>query len=81
MRNYSQGGEGYCVDQSFNMITVDGDTSTNDMVAVLANGFGENLEVTSKSPIFTVFQEKLLEMLTPLGQVNLVSDGEGLPSS
>ena len=28
----------YCVDRSFNMITVDGDTSTNDMVAILANG-------------------------------------------
>ncbi len=37
-----------CVDKSFNMITVDGDTSTNDMVAVLANGMAGNEEIKSE---------------------------------
>ncbi len=36
------------VDKSFNMITVDGDTSTNDMVAVMCNGLAENKMITSK---------------------------------
>ena len=67
----------YCVDRSFNMITVDGDTSTNDMVAVLANGLAGNRKVNSKDdPGYEVFLEKLLEMLTHLSKL-IVSDGEG----
>lgn len=67
----------YCVDRSFNMITVDGDTSTNDMVAVLANGLAGNRKVTSKDdPGYEVFQEKLLELLAHLSKL-IVSDGEG----
>ncbi|WP_339866642.1 bifunctional glutamate N-acetyltransferase/amino-acid acetyltransferase ArgJ [uncultured Algoriphagus sp.] len=67
----------YCVDRSFNMITVDGDTSTNDMVAVMANGLAGNRKVNSKEdPGFAVFQEKLLEILTHLAKL-IVSDGEG----
>jgi len=67
----------YCVDRSFNMITVDGDTSTNDMVAVLANGLAGNRKVRSKDdPGYQVFQEKLLELLTHLSKL-IVSDGEG----
>ena len=67
----------YCVDRSFNMITVDGDTSTNDMVAVMANGLAGNRKVTSKDdPGFAIFQEKLLELLTHLSKL-IVSDGEG----
>ncbi|SFT73553.1 glutamate N-acetyltransferase [Algoriphagus locisalis] len=67
----------YCVDRSFNMITVDGDTSTNDMVAVLANGLAGNRKVKSKDdPGYEIFLEKLLEMLTHLSKL-IVSDGEG----
>jgi glutamate N-acetyltransferase/amino-acid N-acetyltransferase len=67
----------YCVDRSFNMITVDGDTSTNDMVAVMANGLAGNRKVTSKEdPGYEVFLEKLLELLTHLAKL-IVSDGEG----
>ncbi|MDO9553742.1 bifunctional glutamate N-acetyltransferase/amino-acid acetyltransferase ArgJ [Rhodonellum sp.] len=67
----------YCVDRTFNMITVDGDTSTNDMVAILANGMAGNTKVTSESdPGFIVFREKLLEILTHLAKL-IVSDGEG----
>lgn len=67
----------YCTDRSFNMITVDGDTSTNDMVAVMANGMAENKKITTKSdPAYQVFKEKLLELLIHLSKL-IVSDGEG----
>ncbi|MEP1085573.1 bifunctional glutamate N-acetyltransferase/amino-acid acetyltransferase ArgJ [Algoriphagus sp.] len=67
----------YCVDRSFNMITVDGDTSTNDMVAVMANGLAGNRKVTSEEdPGYAIFLEKLLELLTHLSKL-IVSDGEG----
>jgi glutamate N-acetyltransferase/amino-acid N-acetyltransferase len=67
----------YCVDRSFNMITVDGDTSTNDMVAVMANGLAGNRKVVSKEdPGYEVFQTKLLQILTHLAKL-IVSDGEG----
>src|SRR5690606_5924334 len=67
----------FCVDRSFNMITVDGDTSTNDMVAIMANGLAENKKVNSKEdPGYTLFKEKLLELLIHLAKL-IVSDGEG----
>lgn len=67
----------YCVDRSFNMITVDGDTSTNDMVAILANGLAENTKITStEDPLYLVFREKLQELLVHLAKL-IVSDGEG----
>ncbi len=65
------------VNKSFNMITVDGDTSTNDMVVVLANGLAENEEITSEdSPGYAEFRDKLEEMLVHLAKL-IVSDGEG----
>lgn len=67
----------YCVDRTFNMITVDGDTSTNDMVAIMANGLAENEKITSETdPGYVLFREKLLEILTHLAKL-IVSDGEG----
>jgi len=65
------------VNKSFNMITVDGDTSTNDMVVVLANGLAENEEITSEeSPGYAEFRDKLEEMMIHLAKL-IVSDGEG----
>ena len=65
------------VDRTFNMITVDGDTSTNDMVAVLANGRAENDMLTSeKDKGYGVFKAKLEEMMKHLCML-IVSDGEG----
>lgn len=65
------------VDDSFNMITVDGDTSTNDMVAVLANGRAGNDELTTADdPGYDVFREKLREVMIHLAKL-IVSDGEG----
>lgn len=66
-----------CVQHSFNMITVDGDTSTNDMVVVLANGLAKNKKVASKDdPGYAVFREKLMEIMIHLAKL-IVSDGEG----
>jgi len=66
-----------CVRTSFNMITVDGDTSTNDMVAVLCNGMAGNETVTSEDdPAYKVFRDKLEAMMIHLAKL-IVSDGEG----
>lgn len=65
------------VDKSFNMITVDGDTSTNDMVVVMANGLANNDELkTKRDKGYKVFKEKLDEMMIHLAKL-IVSDGEG----
>lgn len=64
------------VDKSFNMITVDGDTSTNDMVAVLCNGMAGNDEITSKDDRYEKFLAHLEELCTHLAKL-IVSDGEG----
>jgi len=65
------------VDKSFNMITVDGDTSTNDMVLVLANGKAQNDELkTKKDKGYKEFKKNLDEMMIHLAK-QIVSDGEG----
>jgi glutamate N-acetyltransferase/amino-acid N-acetyltransferase len=62
--------------RTFNMITVDGDTSTNDMVSVMANGLAENKRITEKNKDYELFQEKLEVLLKHLAKA-IVSDGEG----
>ncbi len=65
------------VNKSFNMITVDGDTSTNDMASVMANGMAGNTLITEESdPGFALFSEKLEELMIHLAKL-IVSDGEG----
>ena len=65
------------VDKSFNMITVDGDTSTNDMVIVLANGLAQNEIIKSKKDEgYAIFKKHLEEMMIHLAKL-IVSDGEG----
>lgn len=64
------------VDKTFNAITVDGDTSTNDMVVVLANGTENNRKVDEKSPDAPVF-EKALHMLCESLAGKIIDDGEG----
>ncbi|MCA1751077.1 MAG: bifunctional glutamate N-acetyltransferase/amino-acid acetyltransferase ArgJ [Cryomorphaceae bacterium] len=64
-------------EKTFNMITVDGDTSTNDIVAVLANGMAENEPMkTKRDKGYKVFRAKLEEMMEHLAKL-IVSDGEG----
>lgn len=65
------------VDESFNMITVDGDTSTNDMASIMANGLADNEKITSASdPNYVIFKEKLNELMIYLAKL-IISDGEG----
>ncbi|OEU72324.1 MAG: bifunctional ornithine acetyltransferase/N-acetylglutamate synthase [Desulfuromonadales bacterium C00003068] len=66
----------HAVDDSFNSITVDGDTSTNDMVLILANGAAENEMVVAGSDEAQLFQTALNEVLLDLAKM-IVSDGEG----
>ena len=59
------------------MITVDGDTSTNDMACIMANGLADNEEITkANDPHYKVFKEKLSEILVHLAKL-IISDGEG----
>src|SRR5690625_5473625 len=50
------------VDESFNMITVDGDTSTNDMVSVMCNGKAGNSEITRKDANYDRSEEHTSEL-------------------
>jgi glutamate N-acetyltransferase/amino-acid N-acetyltransferase len=64
-------------DHSFNVITVDGDTSTNDTAMILANGAAEGVEITEDSPFFSHFKEALNMVCRELA-LQIVEDGEGL---
>ncbi len=67
---------GYAVDRSFNMITVDGDTSTNDMVVIMANGMAGNEMIKGASEDFIAFREALAQVCDELA-VAIARDGEG----
>lgn len=64
------------VEDTFNMVSVDGDTSTNDSVIVLANGLAENDMIQSDSEAYMEFKEALKTVMTYLAQ-NIAADGEG----
>ena len=64
------------VDDSFNMISVDGDTSTNDTVLVLANGMAENETISAEGEDYNTFYEALNYVLTELSKM-IAGDGEG----
>lgn len=64
------------VEESFNMISIDGDTSTNDMVAVLANGMAGNKTVDSFGEDYTSFRNAL-GMVTKTLCKKIAGDGEG----
>ena len=61
---------------SFNRISVDGDTSTNDSCIVLANGLAGNQEITEKNEDYAAFAAALKELCTVLAR-KMASDGEG----
>lgn len=61
---------------SFNMISVDGDTSTNDMVSVLANGTAENAIIDSENEDYHIFKKALVELMIQLAKM-IAKDGEG----
>ena len=64
------------VNDTYNMISVDGDTSTNDTVVLLANGLAENEEITVDSPDYPVFYEALHTINEYLAK-KMAGDGEG----
>ena len=64
------------VDDTFNMLSVDGDTSTNDMVVVLANGAAGNTLVTEKNADYDAFLEALHALCAAICR-HLAADGEG----
>jgi len=64
------------VDATFNMITVDGDTSTNDMVAIMSNGEAGNPIIETEGEDYHLFRSKLHELCHHLAKL-IVSDGEG----
>ena len=64
------------VQSTFNMVSVDGDTSTNDMVVILANGLAGNAPVTEENEEFAVFMKALNTVTMQLCRM-LAGDGEG----
>ena len=61
---------------TYNMISVDGDTSTNDTVLLLANGMAENQEITEKNEDYRKFCEALNYVNTEIAKM-MAGDGEG----
>ena len=64
------------VSKSFNMITVDGDQSTNDTVICLANGLAKNAHIHPETPAYDTFSSALTELCVELASM-IVRDGEG----
>lgn len=64
------------IKNTFNMVSVDGDTSTNDMVTVLANGMAGNAEITDEGADFDEFMKALNTVTVHLCRM-IAGDGEG----
>lgn len=61
---------------TYNCLSIDGDTSTNDMVSIMANGMAENPEITTENEDYEIFKEALYKVLMTLTKM-LAKDGEG----
>lgn len=61
---------------TFNMVSIDGDTSTNDMVVVLANGMANNSQITEEGDDFSAFMKALNTVTVSLCRL-IAGDGEG----
>ena len=66
----------YAVEKSLNMVTVDGDTSTNDMMTIMASGLAENEYITEKNEDYFVFAEALAGLAIEIAKA-VAKDGEG----
>ena len=64
------------VQETFNMVSVDGDTSTNDMVSLMASGLAGNPEITAEGPDFAEFMQALNTVTMQLCRM-IAGDGEG----
>ncbi len=61
---------------TYNCLSIDGDTSTNDMVSIMANGMAENPEITTEGEAYEIFKEALYQVLMSMTKM-LAKDGEG----
>lgn len=61
---------------TYNCLSIDGDTSTNDMVSVMANGLAGNAEITEKNADFDLFKKALYVVMENMTKM-LAADGEG----
>ncbi|GAA0207238.1 bifunctional glutamate N-acetyltransferase/amino-acid acetyltransferase ArgJ [Selenomonas dianae] len=64
------------IEHSLNMISIDGDMSTNDMAIVLANGAAGNPKITEKNADYEAFKETLLALCQGISE-KIAADGEG----
>jgi glutamate N-acetyltransferase/amino-acid N-acetyltransferase len=64
------------VNNTFNMLSIDGDTSTNDMVVVMANGMAENKQISCEDGDFAIFMKALNTVTVNLCKM-IAGDGEG----
>ncbi len=64
------------VTKTFNMVSIDGDTSTNDTVNILANGMAENAEIVEEGSDFDAFMEALNTVTVRICKM-IAGDGEG----
>ncbi len=64
------------VKDTFNQISVDGDTSTNDTVLIMANGLAQNDEITSEGEEYEVFKAALKRITSHMSRI-IAKDGEG----
>lgn len=65
-----------CIQDTFNMISIDRDTSTNDTMLIMANGMAENNEITCEGEDFEAFKAALFEICLNLSR-RIAKDGEG----
>lgn len=61
---------------TYNCLSIDGDTSTNDMVSIMANGLAGNKEITEEGEAYQLFRNGLYEVLMQMTKM-LAKDGEG----
>ena len=64
------------VADTFNMVSIDGDTSTNDTITIMANGLAENPEIQADTAEYEAFEETLRGICTNLAR-KMAKDGEG----
>ena len=64
------------VEDTFNMVSVDGDTSTNDMLCVLSNGMAQNNKIVLKDQSYNVMKDALYHICEQLSR-GIAKDGEG----
>lgn len=64
------------VQDTFNMVSVDGDTSTNDMLSIMANGAAQNKEIDCAGPAYELFKQALYAVCEAASRA-MAKDGEG----